>query len=101
MPGKGRPFVKGQPAANPGGRPKALAKWRASEEAQRLRDLSYEALEDALGVKNETKDRITAARELLDRIEGRPVQAITGEDGGPVRVDLGVIDIIKKLAADE
>jgi hypothetical protein len=97
MPGKGKPFTEGN-RANPGGRPKALAKWRASEEAQRLRDLSYEALEDALGKGNETKDRITAARELLDRIEGRPVQAISGEDGGPIKVDLGTLDILKKLA---
>ncbi len=101
MPGKGRPFTSETANVNPGGRPKALSKWRASEEAQRLRDLSYAALEDALSPANEPKDRITAARELLDRIEGRPVQAVTGDDGGPIRFDIGVIDVLKKLVADD
>lgn len=85
------PFVKGQ-SGNPGGRPKALAEWRKSDEAQRLRDLSYKTLEACLMSDTaEWRDKNTAACALLDRIEGKPVQAIGGEDGQPIKLDVGGI----------
>lgn len=33
---------------------------------------------------------LAALRELGDRLDGKPAQAITGEDGGPVELSLGV-----------
>src|SRR5437879_10477030 len=32
------------------------------------------------------RNRVLAAKEMADRIEGRPAQAVTGEAGGPMRV---------------
>jgi hypothetical protein len=82
------PFVKGQ-SGNPGGRSKALAEWRKSDDAQRLRDISYKALENAvLATDIEWKDRIHAAGMLLDRVEGKCVQTITGDDGGPIKFEV-------------
>ena len=94
------PFEKGK-SGNPGGRPKALAEWRKSDEAQRLRDLSYKTLEEALTAKGcEWRDRIIAADKLLDRIEGKPAQAVTGADGGPLKVEAGdgMLEVLKRLA---
>lgn len=44
--------------------------------------------------------RIKAANALADRGYGRPAQAITGEDGGPVQVDgsAGLLEALKRLA---
>jgi hypothetical protein len=101
MPKSDTQYKKGQPSANPGGRPKLLAEWRKSPEAQRLRDLSYKALEDAVTSENiDWRDRNTAAGMLLDRIEGKPIQAITGDDGGPLRFEAtdGMLELLKRLA---
>jgi hypothetical protein len=86
------PWAKGQ-SGNPGGRPKALAEWRKSDEAKGLRDLAYDVLEAACSEGNavEWRDRISAAKELLDRIEGKPAQALTGGDGGPLQVGVIVL----------
>jgi ribosomal protein L1 len=35
----------------------------------------------------EEKD-LQAIREIADRLDGKPTQAITGEDGGPVRFEI-------------
>lgn len=41
------------------------------------------------------KARAAAANALLDRGYGKPVQAVTGEDGGPVQV------VIQRFSEDE
>lgn len=92
-------FEKGK-SGNAGGRPKALAEWRKSDEAQRLRDLSYQALENAVTSDDiDWRDRNTAAGMLLDRIEGKPVQGITGDDGGPLKVEhsTGLMGVLAQL----
>lgn len=96
------PFVKGQ-SGNPGGRSKALAEWRKSDEAQRLRHLAYDALEQAVTATDiEWRDRNTAAGILLDRIEGKPVQAITGDDGNAIKVEhsAGLLGVLAQLDGD-
>lgn len=102
MPRSDTQYKKGQPSANPGGRPKLLAEWRASEEAQRLRDLSYKALEEAVTSKSiEWKDRIHAANILLERTEGKVPQAITGANDGPLKVDAsaGMLELLNSMAS--
>lgn len=79
------PFEKGQ-SGNPGGRSKVLSEWRKSEEAQRLRDIAYETLEAVITADSAShRDKVIAAGMLLDRTEGKPIQAISGPDGGPIQ----------------
>lgn len=46
--------------------------------------------------------RIKAAAHLMDRGYGRPAQAITGEDGGAVKVDVvtGLREFLMRVASD-
>lgn len=95
----GRPFVSGDPRGNPGGRP------RMSEAAREMladaETRAIKALVDALSAKkcaafegviieSEVPDhpvRAEAATKLLDRRLGKPAQAITGGDGGPLQFE--------------
>lgn len=95
------PFRKGQ-SGNPSGRPKALADWRRSDEAARLRDLAYDVLEQCVKSKKAMwKDRVTAASILLDRTEGKACQPITGPDDGPIRLHtVNLLETLQALATD-
>jgi hypothetical protein len=93
----------GNPGGRPG-RPRALAEWRKSDEAARLRDLSYKALEDAVTANDiDWRDRNTAAGMLLDRIEGKPMQSIAGDDGGAIKVEnsSGLMGVLTQLDVTE
>lgn len=81
---RGRPFVKGQPSANPRGRPKsdftlaALAKQR-----------THKALAVLDEVMNDTDHpaRVTAAKEMLDRGWGKSPLVLAGQGGvGPAEI---------------
>lgn len=63
---------------------KALARAYTEEAIETLAEIMRDGDSD--------KARAAAAKELLDRGHGRPVQAITGEDGGPITV------VIRKFA---
>src|SRR5258706_1133274 len=47
--------------------------------------------------------RLEAVQILLDRLFGRPIQSVAGEDGQPLTIDLGaqLIEAIRKLASDK
>lgn len=82
---KGNPaWVKGGPSPNPAGRPAVLADLREA-----ARGFSQEALETLAGVMRDPEAppaaRVTAARELLDRGFGRPVQSVDVNS----KVDMG------------
>lgn len=82
---RGRPFEKGN-RANPKGRPPGLppdVKAQAREHTPRAIATLVACLDDDNG-----KTRVAAAVALLDRGWGRPAQAITGAEGGPVMVEV-------------
>ncbi len=41
--------------------------------------------------------RMKAANYIMDRIYGKPTQAVVGEDGGPIRVDMGLLEHLQRL----
>lgn len=72
-----------------GGRQKGTPN-RATADVKKLAQAyGPEAVETLAGIMRSSdsdKARASAAKELLDRGYGKPAQAITGEDGGPVRL---------------
>jgi|HubBroStandDraft_6_1064221.scaffolds.fasta_scaffold374415_2 hypothetical protein len=97
----GRPFVKGQ-SGNPKGRPKGVA----SAARELIGDDPTQLLRVFLNVARNTKakptDRITAAKEYLDRAYGKaPAYAlIEGEDPLALgSIDREIADVLDELAA--
>lgn len=76
-------WLPGQ-SANPGGRPagrgrvQALAAGHTEEAIAMLARLMRQGASDDV--------RLRAAVALLDRAWGKPAQAVTGEDGGPIAI---------------
>lgn len=74
-------FQPGQ-SGNPGGRPKLDPKLKEMAQAKTAEafNVVVQCLND-----DDMKIRLKAAEMILDRGYGRPPQAITGEDGGPLQ----------------
>lgn len=89
-----KPWKAGQ-SGNPSGRSRAADELRKALEGdapaarQRLRELLDSADEQVA---------LKAAQFIIDHVKGKPSQAITGDDGGPVKVDFGVVEMLRKLA---
>lgn len=98
--GKATPasWKKGQ-SGNPGGKPKVAAEVKAL-----AREYGAEAIDKLVALMRGAEDektQLNAAESLLDRGYGRPTQAISGDDGGPVRVDVAgeaLVALFERLA---
>lgn len=77
-------FVKGTPSPNPMGRPKTSVELR--ELFREYTHVALRALVEAAKY-GKQRERVQAAAIILDRAWGRPPQAITGPDGGPISID--------------
>lgn len=74
-----RPFVKGQPSANPGGRPKGIRARVAAltNDGQTILKMFAEIAADP---KAKPRDRIDAGKSLLDRLWGRAPETVVNID---------------------
>ena len=89
--GRGR-FRKGV-TGNPGGRPKTMAAAILDRRPTASTDVvdfwtlvafgSATAVQKRYGVKPRLQDRLAAAKELADRLDGRAIQAVEIDDDGP------------------
>jgi len=97
---RGRPFRKGQ-SGNAGGRPKLPedVKTAAREHTMKAID-TLVAVMNGRGA-NTASARVTAARVILDRGWGTPLQTteITGKDGGPIQQE--TVDPRPKVSPEE
>jgi hypothetical protein len=78
----GRPFAKGV-SGNPGGRPKGYQE--AREACRKLDDETREVLVRLMRKSKSEMIRVMCATRLRDEAWGKPTQAITGADGGPIQ----------------
>ncbi len=75
------PFQKGQPSANPGGRPKRAWSWaeelvKASDEVESKTNVRFRELVARRVVLEAAKGNMLAAKELFNRIDGMPKQNV-------------------------
>lgn len=82
----GRPFQKGR-SGNPNGRPKSLVAF--VEQCRRYSPKALSVLVEALDSEDK-KLALEAAKYLHDRAWGKPSQAITGDGGGPLVLDVRI-----------
>jgi len=80
--GAGKPFQPGQ-SGNPGGRPKANDE--VKELARQYTVPAIERLVYWLASEN-AKASVSAANALLDRAWGKPAQALTNDETGPIKL---------------
>jgi hypothetical protein len=83
-------FVKGGPSPNPGGRPRGVREVAEMifAETSDLRDVVKFLVKTYKNGKADLKDRLDAAKELLNRALGRPPQTIELSGGVQVKTDL-------------
>lgn len=96
--GPGRPFVKGQPSANPGGRPKLVQEFQKA-----LRERCYDkAIDTLVGCLDDPdgRVRVAALREVFDRMFGKAKVTLAGEDGQPAVVAVDLASALERLAGD-
>jgi hypothetical protein len=87
MPGPGRKFVKGQPSANPGGRPVGSLR-ELAELCRQHGPMAVATLVEIAQHGGQESDRIAASKVLLDRGYGKATERVelSGPDGGPLNV---------------
>lgn len=86
---RGKPFVKGQ-SGNPSGR--APIPVAVRDAARAHTDLAINTLAEICAVADKDSARVSAAVALLDRGWGKPIQAISGPDGGAIPLEIAGLD---------
>jgi hypothetical protein len=93
------PFKKGEANVNPGGRPKS-SQW-IREKISRLTEAH---IKEARALKDETDDpklKWDILKWFMEMDIGKPAQAVTGADGGPIQVAGVRIYLPPELEADD
>ena len=88
------PWKKGQ-SGNPSGRPKKLT--NALDKAL-TKQVTRDVAEAIVGKAKEGD--VYAFNAIADRLEGKVAQAITGEGGGPVRLQFEVMHVLAPTVPD-
>lgn len=91
-------FKPGQ-SGNPGGRRKDVGEVKELARAHTVEAITT-LVEMMRGASSE-RVRVAAADSLLDRAHGRPAQAVTGEDGGPIKAILQVVTGIDRAPGSD
>lgn len=81
---------------NPGGRPKAQREYQEWL-LEHAHPLAKERLLEMLNAKHGEKALIFAVGEVNNRLFGKSPQAVVGEDGKPLSLDLGLAEVVKSL----
>ena len=83
-------WAKGK-SANPGGRPKLEGQFRELVRKKSLRNI--EVMEQLRDHAEDENVRLRAAIALHEIAWGKPAQAVTGEDGGPVALTISWLPV--------
>lgn len=78
--------------------PAGLAEFR--KRIAKLDEVAEKALAECL-VHEDGRVVVAAIKEFFDRRYGKASQPITGEDGKPIKLDVSIVETLKKLAASE
>lgn len=91
-----RPTGRFQPgvSGNPGGKPSELAAFR--KQLAEFDPLAMQAIRRVLS-SDDDKVVVQALALFWDRRYGKAPQAITGEDGKPLRLEIGIVDVLRKM----
>jgi hypothetical protein len=113
----GRPFVSGDPRANPGGRPrvsktntdmlhaltpKVIQRWAEGLDAERPVVVGNGPHAHMAMVPDMTERR-QSGKQIWEALYGKPAQEITGNDGGPLfgQAAADTLEAIRTLAKDK
>lgn len=82
-------------SGNPSGRPRIAAEIRKLFEAKYVE--AVQGLWDLYQTTDDDKLKAKILEYWIDRIGGKPAQAVTGEDGGPLQLDVGLVPLLQKI----
>ena len=67
---------------------------KAIEKAARMAGLILDQMGEVEGIASSEQAQLTALQMILDRAHGKPAQAVTGADGGPIVLNVTRIELV-------